>query len=438
MADRYRAPMTDARDAFDAIALSLGMSLATTVALTASILLVAAGGAMRFREIRPGVRWTQCIGLASGLSVGLLFVENASLGVEAGLFLVIAVFVTGWLWWRGRSEQAGIFAIGAALPWSVAWAIVLGRVLAVEAGQAGFDATAALLPLLAGLTGLAIGVGLVRLGDVRIRSGVQQPRHAARPRRVGLVAEALTTPEMVGSLPVSEFASLLGVFAAVVAIGVLNLPGYTEPLAQVAGGTLAGVELRLLVRPRRVRRAYEAFSWLGEWELERLRQLTGKGVPTNKGQAERWLADLPERPDTRWIRVEVLALLERVEEARAVAETMPVDTPYARFERAYAIDLADWMGGRHGDPESLQTAVTSLDGADAETLLRADAAMAVRETRLLVAEGGPENALGPLVGLRERLGSRADGQLRRALWRRTLPVSAVTAVIVTALMSPLP
>ncbi len=410
------------------------LAVATLIALTAAILAVIAGGVLRMLERRPGRRWSRSMALLSGASVGLLFLQSWSDPVQGMLFVAVAGIVTVWLLWRERRVLAGLFLAAAALPWTALWGMYAVRLVDVPANAAPL-ATIAFFG--AGLLLVLLGAVLARVGDpVPDAAGTRDPA-MARPRRVGLVAEAITTPELIGSLPVSELASLLAVFAAVIGVGLLPLPDPLEPVVQVLAGTLLGSEARLHVRPARVRKAYEAFSWLGEWELDRAREANPHGVPTSPPAAERWLRDLPERPDTRWIRVEVLALLMRLDEARQVAETMPAGTAWERFERISSLDLIDWLAGSEGHPRALQAAAEEVRADGPEMHLRAEVAVAVRAVARHVAEHGPEHALGPLVEVRERLGARADGQLRRALWRRTLPISVIGAVIVTYLLSPL-
>jgi hypothetical protein len=62
--------------------------------------------------------------------------------------------------------------------------------------------------------------------------------------------------------------------------------------------------------------------------------------------------------------------------------------------------------------------------------------MEMRNSARIAAERGPEEALEPLLRARDRLGARADGQLVRALWWRNLPLTVITAVIVTLLGVP--
>jgi hypothetical protein len=211
----------------------------------------------------------------------------------------------------------------------------------------------------------------------------------------------------------------------------LGIPFPLEPISQIVLATLAGNAARLVARPARARRAYEAFSWLAEWEIARANELTGRGTPMRQGAVASWLAAIPDTAETGWLRVEGLAWLERYDEAREVIARMPVGTPYERFEQRQAADLIDWMTGGEGDPDGLRAAADEIPAHDEESRLRAEVALAIRESARIAAERGPEEALEPLVRARDLLGARADNQLVRALWPRYLPVSALVAVVIT-------
>jgi hypothetical protein len=92
------------------------------------------------------------------------------------------------------------------------------------------------------------------------------------------------------------------------------------------------------------------------------------------------------------------------------------------------------MRGGDGDPEAVRAAANEIDPADEEARLRAEVALAIRESARIAADRGPEHALEPLLRARQLLGERADNQLIRALWSRYLPISFVTAVVTWAIL----
>jgi hypothetical protein len=382
----------------------------------------------RFAGRAPGRRWGTLflVGLGGQLGLLILTAERDPLGRALYVGVIGAVSLA--LLWLERRVQAGAFLLGAALPWTLLWG---SYVTLLVVGPADFEPFQTWTSFLIGLVPVLVGLGLLAIGDpVAPEPDAAAPAGKPGSRRIGVVARAVTAPESLGPIPISELASLLATVVAVLGMGLVGLPWPLEPVVQIAAGTLAGVEARILVRPRRAQLAFEAFSWLGEWEFGRVRALTGREVPVTPPAAEKWLEWFPDRPEARWIRVEILCLLDRLDEARRVAETMPTETAYDRFERVYALDLVDWMAGGDGDPASVRAAAADLDAADEDSALRAEVAIAVRETARSAAATGFAGAAEPLVRVRKRLDSRADGQLRRALWGRTLPISAVTSVVV--------
>jgi hypothetical protein len=98
--------------------------------------------------------------------------------------------------------------------------------------------------------------------------------------------------------------------------------------------------------------------------------------------------------------------------------------------------MADWIGGGTGTPEPLKDALAGLAEEGEDTRLRAEVSMAIREARVIAAERDRDAAIEPLLRVRDRLGKRADGQMHRGPWRRFLPASVITAVIVTLLGVP--
>jgi hypothetical protein len=425
MLDRYGARV------IDQLTVARAIAAITLVVLTATMLLVVAGVALRFANRVPGRRWSAALWSMTGVVVGLLFLQSTS---DTVLRVAILVGLGGavlWLLWRNRRVRAGLLVAGAALPWTVLWGFYLVLLLA---GGADFAPLLTATMFVIGAVVTAVGVGLVLARDPVAYVGSEAPRGSGR--RIGLVAQTVLAPEMVGSIPVSELAAMVVGVVTVIAVGLIGLPQPLEAVAQIAIGGLAGTEARLIVRPPRARRAYEAFSWLGEWELARVRTLTGLSVPTSPAAAGTWMRTLPERPDTDWLRVEVLCLLGRVDDARVVASRMPADTPYERFERTHAIDLVEWLAGGPGDPDAVRAAAEAVGDPEADERLRADVAVALREAARIGADHGPDAALQPLLDVRDRLGHRADGQLRRALWRRTLPISLVTAGFTAAILYP--
>ena len=418
----------------DVIAVARVIAALTLAAIVLAGVLVLVAIGLRFAGRKPGRRLGTVVVFLFGFQVGgfVVFLEGDPIG--RAVALAIAGFLALGLLWQGRRVQAGAFLAGAALPWTLVWGYYAFELIRGALGEPFQIWTM----FLAGLVPTLIGLGLMVAGDpLAPEPRPTSPAGQPGSRRIGTIAQVVLAPEAIGPIPVSEVAAFVATIAGVAVVGLLGLPFPAEPIAQVAVGTLVGSEARILVRPTRSRRAFEAFSWLGEWEMARVKAATGRSAPGTRRGAEQFLAGVPATPENGWMRVELLLFLDRDAEARAAADAMPARTAAERFERAYAVDMADWIPGGPGTPTALAEALAGLTGEDEDTRLRADVSMAIREARLVAAERGREAALEPLLRVRDRLGKRADGQLHRGPWRRFLPVSVITAIVVTLLGQPL-
>jgi hypothetical protein len=255
-------------------------------------------------------------------------------------------------------------------------------------------------------------------------------------RSIGSIAAAIREPSMIGPFGLPEVAMLVAFVGTWIVVPLL-LPRGLGPLVDVGVPALIGAflatEAYVRAMPPRSRRAFEAFSWLGEWELGRARAAVG-GVPTSPEDAEAWLAAHPEDPiavpDELPIRIEILLLAGRIDEARAALGRLPDDTPWARFERAALADLVDWRAGGDGDIVAMEAAAEDVHPRDGDERLRADVTIAVAKVRRRMADGraGAGDAAQPLIDVRPRLGRKADGQVGRALRRRLIPVLLVLSL----------
>jgi hypothetical protein len=245
---------------------------------------------------------------------------------------------------------------------------------------------------------------------------------------------SITSKKSVGPFGTSELAALV-VFVIVWFVVPLLLPAAWPRIlgfvASVAIGAVAATEAYIRAIPTRSRRAWEAFAWLGEHELKVAGDSASDPVPTSRRQAEDWLARHPDMPETRWIRVEVLELAGRFDEARVAAQAMPDSTPSERWEKAEAIDSVEWRSGGEGNIDGLRAAAAELEPADGDERLRAEVAIAAAEVKRRMADGRttPGDALEPLLDVRQRLGHRADGEVGRALRRRMLPLSLIAGLV---------
>jgi hypothetical protein len=258
-------------------------------------------------------------------------------------------------------------------------------------------------------------------------------------RRWDAIAQAIIGPSRLGPiLPLaSSVAAIL--IGSELSVAVAHGRPIFETIAVVAAGSIltgAGAALAwALAWPPEARRTYESFVWLGEWELDRLRALTAGTVRATREDMTRYVQATPERPEDRWLRVDVLAATGQVDLAREVAGRIPADTPYGRVERAAALAYTDWLSGGPGDAVELRDAVAAIQPADGDERLRAEVVLACSEVRRRIS-AGERDVLEPLREVRERLGHRANGVLllaARRMMRGFLLLATGFVVVFTVL-----
>ena len=394
----------------------------TVVVPVVLVVVVAIAAVRRSRGAPVGPRTTALVSTLVGLNLGLfILVGGSELSITGPFLVAAALFVILELRRRHRTIAGWILA-GTALPWTILWAIYLGALLL---RLNDFDAGSVVQGLLIGAVPLGIGLVLVARGDPpplapAMTAGAGEPGS----RAFGTISAAIRAPSLIGPFGISEIAALVAFVAPVVIVPLL-LPGDVPRLVALGIPLLAGsvlaTEAYIRAMPTPARRAFEAFSWLGDWELRRF-HLSPFRVPTKPAAAEKWLARHPETPETLGLRAELLSLARRFEEARAVAERMPTSTPEERWDRTETLDSVDWRAGGEGDSAGLAAAAAELLPVDGDEHLRAEVSIATAEVRKRMADGRstPGDAAEPLIAVRERLGHRADGQVGRALRVRLL------------------
>lgn len=368
------------------------------------------------------------LALLVGAVLGTLGLWSASSVILAAPLVLAFLFMAVTTARRRRRVLSGWLVFGFALPWTLLWLVY---VLALIAG-ARFESVATWGAFVAGLAVILLGLVIVGRGDPP--GDVPVPADMSdrvRARSFGIVARAIYEPAQVGPLRTTELAAVVAMVVTWTVIAFLPTPNrvINIALAIVVSAALA-TEAYIRAMPDPMRRAYEAFSWFGEWELARFRALTGSGVPLKQGAARRWLRDHPERPEIVGFRAEVMLFAGQFDEARAAVERMPAGDAFARFERVSLSEVIDWMSGGDGDLPGLEAAVADLGPLTTDDRLRGEVALATARVRHLAVEGPLSTAtLAPLREVRTLLGKRADGQVGRALRRRMLPVFLAFGVV---------
>ena len=150
---------------------------------------------------------------------------------------------------------------------------------------------------------------------------------------------------------------------------------------------------------RRQRAAYEALNATAARERRRYAGLPWRLRTGIVRDPEQLLAALPDTPESRSVRVHMLAKLGRVAEARREIEQMPSGTPYERFERALVGGMVDFVESGAASTEGAAALLDAIpDGPDRDY---AEVVLALERARAVAYAGG--DPFTPLVEARARL-----------------------------------
>jgi hypothetical protein len=416
-------------------AVGIAVSVAVLLAPAPFVVAVIIGALIANARGGLGPTGSAVVSFTGGVMFGTFLLVEADLLVRLPIVLIeVAIVIARWR--AGRRRQAGWFTVGAALPWTILYGLLTAVMLAgdipYEPGQ-----TIGLFSL--GAIPFVLGLAVIARGD----PPPAEPRMDARAgqpgsRDIGSIAHAIREPSFLGPFGLQEIFMLVAMIAAflVVPFVVRDFPVLLRAALTSAAAAALGTEVYIRAMTRRSRRAFEAFSWLGEWELARAKRVAGR-VPVSRDDAIDWLVAHPMGPiamvDELPIRIEIELLAGRRDEARALLEQLPTSTPWERFELAALRDLVDWRAGGDGFLELMQESAREILPRDGDERLRAEVTIAVAQVRRRMADGraGAGDAAVPLVEVRERLGTRADGQVGRALRWRLLPQLFLVCLVLT-------
>jgi hypothetical protein len=232
-------------------------------------------------------------------------------------------------------------------------------------------------------------------------------------------------------------ASALSAGVVAVAVRVVVQP-YLAPLVAAVVGALVGVAVARLAVPAPLLQAFEAFSWLGRAEVDRFEARTGGKVPIRRSDQERWLDTHPASSAFRLPRIEMLAFVGRLDEARAELEKVVETEPDLAFERATLAQYVDWLTDGNPRLEALRASAAELP-LDAPARQAAMAGIAVADARDRFMRGDADWSR-PLRDVRPSLGRAASRVVWRDTWLRLGMIYLVLAFAVgafTFLLSPL-
>jgi hypothetical protein len=378
-----------------------------------------AGGAAAIARVRGrrasrfGAIALVLLGLIMGY--GLLAETIAAIRATSLLGIVVFVSIAALV---GRLSLAGLILIAAASPWTI---YAGGYLLDIVVAQRRLDSIVVLPPFVTGVVAIASGIAFVRFHrQYAARHPQPEPPQEPTTRRWDTVARAITGPELLGLTPPTGSATVVLIVGTLISVTVAHGRPILPTIAIVIVGAIAtGLAATLawaVVRSPRSRRAFEAFVWLGEWELARFGELIGGPAPITITGMKRYVRNNPERAEDRWIRADILSATGDLAGARVMAAGIPDDTPYGRVERIAAMSYVDWLSGGPGSTAGLREATEAIQPVDSDERLRAEVAVAVAEVRIRVA-AEDEDPAAPLRAVRDRLGTRADGVLLQAARR---------------------
>ena len=167
--------------------------------------------------------------------------------------------------------------------------------------------------------------------------------------------------------------------------------------------------------------------------MDRFEARTGSKVPVRRPDIERWLLENPPSPAMQIGRIEFLAFLGRLDEARAELATMAVTAPELAFERASLTQYIGWLTDGDARIEALRADVAALP-LDEHYRHAADVTIALADARERLTRAEPAWAR-PLEDVRASLGKAPAQVVLRDTVRPLAILSFVIALLVAATAS---
>jgi hypothetical protein len=243
-----------------------------------------------------------------------------------------------------------------------------------------------------------------------------------------LIASAIGQPITRGVPRGLLAAAVAGVLVALAVPGASLLATLLLAGAAAAG---AGTAVAILLVPRDVRSAFEAFSWLGRRELRRFTARTGAQAPRAPLEASGWLESTPRSPANATARIELLAMLGRFGDAQRELDLLaPPATDADRVEQAGLRAFVAFIATGDADQAELDELVATLDPGSGEGL-EAAVSRATGEARATL-DRGVGDWTAPLVAVRPRLGRDAFMGTFRDTWLRVTVASWVIGTLTGA------
>jgi len=356
------------------------------VALAAPFALVGVGAYALWRRYRD--RPIPVVAKWTGAFLAGFCVSPALVLMSEPLWFIAFSLPVLWVVWvlarSGRFRLAGLTALGLTLPGTLWWGATVVQnweSVVVVYGIGLYLRWASML------AGTVMAIGLIVIGDHAPRKPavlMKKPGTARDPMALG---NAMAADVAVGpfSLP-SVVAEMAAFVVAAIAVSLATAVGVPWPLTVLGGALLfmvVGTELWYVAFPARARNAWAGFAYVGHLEQERWRATTGTEPPNSAKKFHEWLRDNTERPETRWAHAEMLAVVGRVDEARAMVDRIEPNTPAEAYERDAMRDYVEWIDGGQVDFEAQRSAADAIGepGSQERLFARGLAAIALARDR---------------------------------------------------------
>lgn len=228
-----------------------------------------------------------------------------------------------------------------------------------------------------------------------------------------------------------------GALAVVVAILMTplvadRLPSPFQSVITAAVGASVGIVAAFVSFPTRLRRTFEAYSWLGRTEIDRFVQRTGRPVPVKPDDIERWLSTTPSTSESRLARAEVLAFVGRYDDARAEIAAVEGSSPEEAMELASLRQYVGWLEEGRLDLEELNAAAVRLPAGSTERAM-ATVTIALAKARRGFVERDPAWFV-PLESVRASLGRAPSMVVLRDTWLKLAALFFIAALAASVLV----
>jgi hypothetical protein len=338
--------------------------------------------------------------------------------------VALGSWILVWAWREGRLGDAGWALIGAGLPWLV---VVGTFMVLLRADPLIRVVDIRFVYVVAALLIVGSGVMLV-IAAPRARPG--RDRVSTLSQRAMLLPKAIDREQAMGPMPAPPvLAVLVGVAASTTT---LLVGSGLEPLVRdiISGAAFIGVSLGVLwvATPRRVTDAHWVIRWLVDDERRMWAERLGRPMPRVLLSLRRFLDSLPDGSASRPLRIEVLATLGRIDEAREELRQLPTETAEERAVEAELAAYIAWCEAKADEAafERWQHELPAIEDPGAR--LRLTVSFAVAKARRASTIGDPA-AVEHLLAVRPLL-----GPVRSRLSDPTSVGAMIAIVIIAAIL----